>query len=130
MYVRPVGDAVRVCVFEITVVCLRSWSSPELMFGFKFWLKICLSGPNSVNAFVNCRRFYFIPVDVIISSKLFFSFPRKSCNKEEILSASHEFTDISIDFEYSKRLSRVIGGGNFLYNSDSSSFDVDIPCFG
>ena len=55
MYVRPVGDAVRVCEFEITMVCLRIRSSPDLMPGFGFWADVRLSGPNSVNAFVMRR---------------------------------------------------------------------------
>ena len=45
MYVRPVGDAFRVCVFEITMVFLRIWSSPELKLGFGIWLKFACQAP-------------------------------------------------------------------------------------
>ena len=50
MYVRPVGDAFRICEFEITMVGLRIRSSPGLMLGFGILAEVRLSSPNSVNA--------------------------------------------------------------------------------
>ena len=55
MYVRPVGDAFRICEFEITMVGLRIRSSPGLMLGFGILAEVRLSSPNSVNAFVSSR---------------------------------------------------------------------------
>ena len=68
LYVRPVGNALRGCKFEITSFCLRIRSSPERMPGFDFWVKICLSGPNSVNAYVG-RSFGWTAIKFRLSTR-------------------------------------------------------------
>ena len=56
LYVRPVGKAFRVCVFEIYGFVLGS-GQPRT--DARLWVlaEIRLSGPNSVNAFVGCSYF-------------------------------------------------------------------------